>query len=93
MPWLRLVQYRWVPSTATAKRLCLALALDDGLGVAVPSRLARQMVPSPLVGPVEVAGVDRDPEGDGLAGDDGLGVAAVQVGLPDGARRPPKLVQ
>ena len=48
-----------------------------------PSRLARQIVPSPVVGPVQVAVVDRHPVRGVLPGNDGPGVGAVQIGPPD----------
>jgi hypothetical protein len=60
------------------------LALDDGLGVGAvevgsPDRAVA------AVGPVQVAGVDGQPERPALAGDEGARVAAVQVGRPDRA--------
>ena len=51
----------------------------------VPSRLALMIVPVAAVGPVNVGAVDRHPFRSVLAGDDGLWVAPIEVGLVDRA--------
>ena len=53
----------------------------------VPSRLARPIVSVPTVGPVDVAGVDRDAARAAGAGDEALvDAGAVEVGAADRVR-------